>query len=170
MPSLTIRLRDEFDRLAIDRLRAVTHEGTASKAIWRAVRGYPDALAELRAARSRIAQLEAEREDLVAAERDLSLARQRWRETIHRIARETLASARAHGLVSENTIAGATTMSTEFRRLDTGQVTCDEALADDWHCLEGATVQYRRNGPHDEFPGPWQAYGQAGCPAHTGEG
>ena len=42
MPSLTIRLRDEADEAAIKALRVATFETTASKAIMKAVREYPE--------------------------------------------------------------------------------------------------------------------------------
>ena len=77
MPSLTIRIRDDFDRIAIERLRAVTHEATSSKALLKAAYQLPNNLQELRTARSRIAELESTLERLVLAERDVAVARER---------------------------------------------------------------------------------------------
>ena len=47
----------------------------------------------------------------------------------------------------------------EFRQAgEPATVTRDELKADDWY-LAGMAVEYRNHGPHDEFPGPWWAYG-----------
>ena len=59
----------------------------------------------------------------------------------------------------------------EFRQAgEPDTVTRDELKADDWY-LAGLVVEYRNHGPHDEFPGPWRAYGDAATVRrHRGRG
>ena len=81
MTALTVRLRTDADRAAVDHLKATTGDATASRAILRAVREYPelleqlrewpDVVAELAAERRRTAALTERLEALIAAEDDL---------------------------------------------------------------------------------------------------
>ena len=48
MTAITIRIRDDEDRETIKRLKAVTKDRTAAKALMRAAQLYPDAREELR--------------------------------------------------------------------------------------------------------------------------
>jgi len=57
MTALTVRLRTDADRAAVDHLKAATGETTASRAILRAVREYPDLIDQLREERRTTAAL-----------------------------------------------------------------------------------------------------------------
>ena len=54
MTALTNRLRTDDDRDAVERLKAATEKGTASRAILRAVREWPDLVDELAEERRRV--------------------------------------------------------------------------------------------------------------------
>ena len=57
MPSLTIRLRTEEDRDAVERLKQFAYQPTASRAIMEAVRKWPIAVEEVQAERKRNTRL-----------------------------------------------------------------------------------------------------------------
>lgn len=55
--------------------------------------------------------------------------------------------------------AGRLSTREEFRQAGKPETaTRNWVEADDWY-LAGTPVEYRNHGPHDEFPGPWQDYG-----------
>ena len=76
--------------------------------------------------------------------------------------RVTLPAARIRPLARQDDPRQAGTIASsrhEFRQAgDPDTETRDATRADDWH-LAGMPVEYRNHGPHDEFPGPWQDYG-----------
>ena len=67
MPSLTIRLRDDADDAAIKALRVATFETTASKAIMKAIREYPELRRMLKASEARAERLAAILTEVVEA-------------------------------------------------------------------------------------------------------
>ena len=75
MTALTIRLRNAADRDAVERLKDATGEGTASRAILRAVREWPGLVEELAAERRRVEDLRTALLDIVEAEAGLAAAR-----------------------------------------------------------------------------------------------
>ena len=72
MTALTIRLRTDDERGAVERLKDATGEGTASRAILRAVREWPDLVEELAAERRRVEDLRTALLDIVEAEASLA--------------------------------------------------------------------------------------------------
>ena len=82
MTALTIRLRTDDERHAVERLKETTGKVTASRAILRAIREWPDVVAELTAERQRTAALTERLEALITAE-----------DTLHRV---TITRAEAH--------------------------------------------------------------------------
>ena len=74
MTALTVRLRTDADRAAVDRLKATTGEGTASRAILRAVREYPDLVNQLREERRTTAALRSALRAVADADNDLARA------------------------------------------------------------------------------------------------
>ena len=89
MTALTIRLRSPADRDAVDRLKDATREGTASRAILRAVRTWPDLVDELAAERRKVEVLRIALSNLVAAEAGL-VGAQAHRMTVLEAARAAL--------------------------------------------------------------------------------
>ena len=77
MTALTIRLRNAADRDAVERLKDATREGTASRAILRAVREWPDLVDELAAERRGVEDLQTALLGIVAAEAGLTGAQAR---------------------------------------------------------------------------------------------
>ena len=75
MTALTIRLRTDGERGAVERLKDATGEGTASRAILRAVREWPGLVEELAAERRRVEDLRTALLDIVEAEAGLAGAR-----------------------------------------------------------------------------------------------
>ena len=71
LSALTIRLRTDDERNAVERLKEATGKTIASRAILRAVHEWPDVVAELAADRRRTAALIERLEALIAAEDDL---------------------------------------------------------------------------------------------------
>ena len=71
MTALTIRLRNAADRDAVERLKDATGEGTASRAILRAVREWPGLVEELAAEREKVEDLRTALLDIVEAEASL---------------------------------------------------------------------------------------------------
>ena len=74
MTALTIRLRNAADRDAVERLKDATGEGTASRAILRAVREWPDLVEELAAERGKVEDVRTALLDIVEAEASLASA------------------------------------------------------------------------------------------------
>ena len=74
MTALTIRLRNAADRDAVERLKDATGEGTASRAIVRAVREWPGLVEELAAVRGKVEDLRTALLDIVEAEASLARA------------------------------------------------------------------------------------------------
>ena len=73
MTALTIRLRNAADRGAVERgLKDATGEGTASRAILRAVREWPGLVEELAAERGKVEDLRTALLDIVEAEASLA--------------------------------------------------------------------------------------------------
>ena len=72
MTALTIRLRNAADRDAVERLKDATGEGTASRAILRAVREWPGLVEELAAERRTVEDLRTALLDIVEAEASLA--------------------------------------------------------------------------------------------------
>ena len=75
MTAITIRLRDHEDRETIERLKAVTKDRTAAKALMRAARSYPEAREELRRTLDRLACVQSDIERLHSALEDWQRAR-----------------------------------------------------------------------------------------------
>ena len=75
MTALTIRLRTDGDRIAVERLKEATGTRTASRAIVRAVREWPDLVEELAAEREKVEHLRTALLDIVEAEASLAAAR-----------------------------------------------------------------------------------------------
>ena len=74
MTALTIRLRTDDERNAVEQLKDATREGTASRAILRAVREWPDLVAELAAERKKVEELRTVLSNIVEAEASLASA------------------------------------------------------------------------------------------------
>ena len=74
MTALTIRLRTDDERNTVERLKDATGEGTASRAIVRAVREWPDLVDELAAERGKVEDLRTALLDIVEAEASLASA------------------------------------------------------------------------------------------------
>ena len=74
MTALTVRLRTDADRAAVDRLKATTGDATASRAILRAVREYPDLVHQLQEERHTTAALRTTLRDVADADNDLARA------------------------------------------------------------------------------------------------
>ena len=72
MTALTIRLRNAADRDTVERLKDATGEGTASRAILRAVREWPGLVEELAAEREKVEHLRTALLDIVEAEAGLA--------------------------------------------------------------------------------------------------
>ena len=72
MTALTIRLRTDDERNAVERLKDATGKGTASRAILRAIREWPDLVDELAAERRRVEDLRTALLGIVAAEAGLT--------------------------------------------------------------------------------------------------
>ena len=72
MSAMTIRLRTDGDRDAVERLKDATGEGTASRAILRAVREWPGLVEELAAEREKVEDLRTALSNVVAAEAGLA--------------------------------------------------------------------------------------------------
>ena len=72
MTALTIRLHTDDERIAVERLKDATGKGTASRAILRAVREWPDLVAELAAERKKVEDLRTALLDIVEAEARLA--------------------------------------------------------------------------------------------------
>ena len=89
MPSLTIRLRSDGDRAAVERLKAATRQATASGAILRAAREWPALIEALRTERHRTAELSAALDAILEAEANFDRAR------AHRVS--VIEAARPHG-------------------------------------------------------------------------
>ena len=72
MTSLTIRLRTDDERGAVERLKVATGEATASRAIVRAVREWPGLVEEFAAERGKVEDLRSALANVVAAEAGLA--------------------------------------------------------------------------------------------------
>ena len=72
MTALTIRLRTDDERGAVERLKVATGERTALRAIVRAVREWPGLVAELAAERGKVEDLRTALSNIVAAEAGLA--------------------------------------------------------------------------------------------------
>ena len=75
--NLTIRLREERDQQAVERLKRATHQGTASGAMLRAAHDWPRLTEDLRSAKQRIAGLEAALRRVLDADNRVDAARER---------------------------------------------------------------------------------------------
>ena len=78
MPSLTVRLRDDADEAAIKALRVATFETTASKAIMKAVREYPELRRVLKASEARAERLAAMLTEVLQTRAGVSDAQERY--------------------------------------------------------------------------------------------
>ena len=72
MTALTIRLRTDGDRIAVERLKDATGTRTASRAMVRAVREWPDLVDELAAERRKVEDLRTVLSAIVAVEAGLA--------------------------------------------------------------------------------------------------
>lgn len=76
MTALSIRLRSDEERETIATLKRATHQGTASGALMRAAAEWPRLVEELRAARRRIARLEAALDEVLHAAAEVERAKE----------------------------------------------------------------------------------------------
>ena len=74
MTALTVRLRTDAERDAVAHLKATTGDATASRAILRSVREYPDLVEQLREERRTTASLRSALRAVAVADHDLALA------------------------------------------------------------------------------------------------
>ena len=74
MTAMTVQLRTDADRAAVGRLKATTGDATASRAIMRAMREYPDLVDQLQQERRTTAALRTALRAVAEADNELARA------------------------------------------------------------------------------------------------
>ena len=82
MTAMTVRLRTDAERAAVDELKRATGEATASRAILRAVREYPNLVDQLRGERRTTAALRTALRAVAEADDDLARAEASRRQAV----------------------------------------------------------------------------------------